>query len=529
MNKLKSLLHLARKYEFLLFIVAVSFLSGEVFSNQWQVTEDGPAHIYNAVVARELFLHPGTVLNDVFELNNTPVPNCLGHMVLSTLTAFVPLDVADKILHLLTVLGMCFSFRFLARQINPEQPFYGWLIFPFVYTGIFYLGFYNFAWGIVLFLLTSATWMWAEKKPRSIWSIALLSMLSTLLLLCHLIPFLLFVFVAGSRILVRLFRKQFRSFFIESGILLLIIFPAFILTAMYYNGRTEVTWGYTWADKALTLNRLFKLSYLAVHGIKAPPYALFLSIILLIMIIVSVLFFLKRRKTQSPENNITFYFWGTCWIFILALVFIAPDDFGGSGALTSRLIEISTLFLLLFLVAGKLPKSIVGGLAVISFSVGMLMMQMRKDCMVELNNCPKKVMRLSKYIEENSTGVYIPITDNWLELHIGELAFTERKSAMLSNYETTHDFFMVKWSKKFPYNYTIGGLSSSDLPCSKCYWPAQIDKIEKHIDYVLLCKEGIEDPDCFSRLSDSLEKYYILKKAEVPFYLYQSKQSLLKK
>jgi hypothetical protein len=418
---------------------------------------------------------------------------------------------------------MCFSFRFLSRQINPERPFYSWLIFPFVYTGIYYSGFYNFELGIVLFLLTSATWMWVEKKPRNVWSILLLTVLSTLLLLSHLIPFLLFVFVIGSKMLVRLFKKEYRSFLIDSGFLFLVILPAFILILIYHNGRTEATGDYRWADPQLTFFRLIELRHLTIHDMRQKIYAVVLSASLLSAAIISFILFLRKKK-QNENDNPDFIFWGFCLIFIIVLVFAVPDDFGGSGAMTSRLIEISWIFLLLFLSAGKFPKIIVGVLAVISFSVAMIMTQVREGNLSLLNSYPKKVMRLSKYIMPNITGVYIPLTSNWLCVHVGELAFAEKKSTMLSDYETTHDFFLLKWGKNFSFNYTVGGLNAENLPNS--FWPAQKNKPKKNIDYVLLCSFSPNDTVQYSKLYDSLRKYYTMKKSEFPFYLYQSQKSI---
>ncbi|HET6993109.1 MAG TPA: hypothetical protein VFJ43_17375 [Bacteroidia bacterium] len=382
MNKLRKLLQFIPQYEFLLFVIATAFLSGEVWSNQWQLTVDGPAHLYNSIVARELFLHHGTSLCNIFEPNSTLVPNCLGHLILSILTEFFSLDVSDKILHLITVFGMCFSFRFLSRQINPEQPFYSWLIFPFVYSGVYYLGFYNFSLGIVLFLLTSATWIWAEKKSHNVWLFLLLTTLSTLLLLANLIPFLLFVFVVGLRICIRLFKKEYHLFLIDSVFLLLNILPAFIIVAMYYNGRTEITAGhYMWADPKITFSNLIGLHHLAIHDLRQNAYAVFLSISLFSAGITSFFFFLKRRKMQNVNDNLRFVFWSLCWIFLFIVVFAAPNDFGGSGDMTLRLVEISWIFFLLFLSSGKLPKSIIVSMAVISFSIAMIMIQIRKESM----------------------------------------------------------------------------------------------------------------------------------------------------
>jgi hypothetical protein len=515
------------RYERYLFPLAVFLVLREVFATTWLANEDGPAHIYNSVVARELLFHPHSPLSDIFQLNHALVPNCLGHLILAFLTSFCSLDVSDKILHVIIIAGYCFSFRFLVTRIHPEQPYYGWLAFPFAYTTTFYLGFDNFSLGVVLFFLTTATWMWAETKPRN-WRIILLQVfLNTLLFLTHLIPYLLFVLVVGGKMLIQLFQKKYREFFSKAGLFFMIIFPSLILFIIYYTGRTEANRNYCfWADPWDSFKKLVNITNIAIHDNERQAiYATSLAALLFLMAVIGTFLFFRNKKKQLPSENTRFVFWGCCWLFILLLVFVAPNDFGGAGALTMRLLEVCWIFLLLFLAAAKLPKTFVISMAAVSLFVAVTMTQIRQTKEVQLNDYPKKVMRLAPYIAENSTGVFIPIASNWPFLHIGELAFAERKTAMLSNYETVHDFFPLLWQKEFPYDYTIGGLEWTDIPCAMCYWPAQENKPRKQIDYILLCKLDIGDSACYNRLNDTIQKYYTLKRTEEPFYLYQSNDS----
>ncbi len=526
MSPLQKLFALIYKYERFLFVIAVLFVSGEVLSHKWLLTEDGPAHIWNATAYRVVASDPESVINNTFEHNKLLIPNFLSHYILSRLTAFLPLDISDKIFHLLLVFGSCFSFRFLTGQINKEERFYSWLIFPFIYSGIYFLGFYNFSLGLVLALLSSATWLWSEKRNHDLFSTVLLVVLSTLLLLTHLIPFLLFLFIAGARVLYCLFIKDYKAFLKKSIYLAIVILPAAIILTIYYNGRSEATGGFAWADPYNSFLRMIRLTYLAIYDIKEATVALYLSAVIFLAAIVTWIIRLKNRKSISPDERRKFIFWNCCWLFLLACVFFAPNDFGGSGELIQRLIEISTILLLLMITSGKLPKAAVFSLAIFSFSVAMIMTDIRKEKGEILNNEVKKVMRISESIAPNATGVYIPYVSDWLLLHAGELAFAEKKSSLLSNYETIHDFFPLVWKKDFPVNYTLGGLPSSEMYCNKCFWPAHEDKPEKHIDFVLLCNSYVEDTACANRLHDTLAKYYVLKREEPPFYLYQSNQSI---
>src|SRR5690349_10125799 len=60
-------------------------------------TMDGPAHLYNARLIREL-LGGNSALAPYVVLNDFPVPNWLGHFILAAAGAVVPAFLAEKIL-----------------------------------------------------------------------------------------------------------------------------------------------------------------------------------------------------------------------------------------------------------------------------------------------------------------------------------------------------------------------------------------------------------------------------------------------
>jgi hypothetical protein len=521
-NLIRKIFSLLQKYEPLLFALGVVVLLSEVFATTWLITEDAPAHIYNAIITRGLLFDNASVADTIFRLNPVLVPNSLGHAMLSGLTAVFPLHIADKIMHIMLVGGLCFSFRYLALKINNRFPFASWLIFPFVYSGIFYLGFYNFTLGIILALFSTGVWIWARKKNGFL-PVLILTVLATLLFFTHLVPFLLFVFLAGIMILFHLIQKDVRRFFTDAGKLLIALVPALVFFILYYTTRTETGSPAKWADAGDVFSRYTRLSHLAVHSEEQLLFTRMLAIVLLVTGVVSFLFFLRTRKKQDAENNRQFVFWGICWTILFVLVFAAPDDFGGSGAMTFRLIEIAWLIFLLFLVAGTRSNKVAVPLAIFGLLIAQININLRKESLQLLSKDAGNVMRLASYIDENSLGAYVPLTGLWLRLHIGELAFAEKKSALLSNYETVHDFFPLKWKEQFPYDYTIGGLSSPDLWCGLCYWPPQPGKPKRNIDYVLICNDS-GGLSCYDRLADSLNKYYILKNREFPFELWESKE-----
>jgi hypothetical protein len=128
-----------RRLEPLLFLGAVLYLASEIFSCAWVTTEDGPAHIYNSVMLGEALSGNEFVLSH-FGINLL-VPNLLGHAILLLASLVFPIDVADKLIHLIIIAGLCYGFRFLAGAMQKEKRAGAWLILPLVYSTVYYYGF----------------------------------------------------------------------------------------------------------------------------------------------------------------------------------------------------------------------------------------------------------------------------------------------------------------------------------------------------------------------------------------------------
>lgn len=514
---------LVRKYEPYLFLLILIGLLSENFISQWLITLDGPAHMYNSVVARDLLTNPASNFAPVFQINTNPVPNSLDHLILIGLGSFLPLPIADKILHILIVAGICLAFRFLVRQIHPEQSFSSWLIFPFCQTAIYYLGFYNFELGVFLCLLTTAFWLRSEKQKLNVLTILPLLIFSTLLYFTHLVPFLLMVMIVGLRLLLLLFQKEYKLFLHRSSALLISLIPAIIVFAIYYSNRSESFNPPQWADYKESLWQLFTLKHIYLHKIEQSLPAQLISILLLSAVLFAAIYFFYKRKLLSREEKGRYIFWFACWFIVAALIFISPDDFGGSGMMTARLIEISWVMLLLFIVSSMINEKIMMLVGFVCAAVGIIEMSHHRESISSINQDAHKVLQIGQEIKPKSTGVYIALNYNFFKSHLGELAFIENKTASFSNYETIHDFFIVKWNLPFTARYSVGGLLPADLNWHAGVWPDSPGKPEKNIDYVLLCKEDLQDTLMYNRLQDSLDKYYRLKREDLPFQLYESK------
>ena len=81
-----------------LFLVLALLQLVPVWAPVYFPTSDGPSHLYNAFVMRELLLHHGGPIAETYAIDWHPYPNVLCHIVLAMLLGIFSGAVAEKIL-----------------------------------------------------------------------------------------------------------------------------------------------------------------------------------------------------------------------------------------------------------------------------------------------------------------------------------------------------------------------------------------------------------------------------------------------
>src|SRR6185295_7687766 len=127
-----------------------------------------------------------------FLLNPHPVPNWLGHVMLIFLNLFFAGNISERILIALYITALPLSFRYLALTLNKNSAWVSYLVFPFIYSLLFYLGFYNFCIGIPL-LFYSIAFLLKNGTDFSTQKIILLASLALLMYFSHIFIFFMFL------------------------------------------------------------------------------------------------------------------------------------------------------------------------------------------------------------------------------------------------------------------------------------------------------------------------------------------------
>ncbi len=138
------------KKEKLLFYTCILLNALPILLFRFFPSMDGPAHLYNANILRQLWLGQSEVLQQWYAVNPALIPNWTSHFLLAVFGLVLPAFLAEKLLLLLYVIGLPLAFRGLVTRLAPGQKVLVYLIFPFVYHYLFCLGFYNLALSIIL-------------------------------------------------------------------------------------------------------------------------------------------------------------------------------------------------------------------------------------------------------------------------------------------------------------------------------------------------------------------------------------------
>ncbi len=155
-------------------------------------SQDGPSHIYNALVLKEYHKHENYLIRDVWKLNITIFPNWLAHLVLATLLYVFPPVIADKVFLTVAVGLFPVSFFYLLDSVHKRGYVFAWLGFIFTYNYLLFMGFYSFVLSTSLFFFSFGYW-WRHKDDIKVNHLIVLYILVLLTYLSHIASYGLLV------------------------------------------------------------------------------------------------------------------------------------------------------------------------------------------------------------------------------------------------------------------------------------------------------------------------------------------------
>jgi hypothetical protein len=159
----------------------------------WFVTQDGPAHVYNAQILVASIGSGGVIeslspWHDVFTVRWQPIPNWSGSLLLAALVAYLPEWLADRIMTSATLVGFASAILWLRYRVAGARGLpVAALISALLSLNMAWLfGFASFMLGACLFPITLGVW-WPGRDRLSPARLATLGALLTLGYFSHLV------------------------------------------------------------------------------------------------------------------------------------------------------------------------------------------------------------------------------------------------------------------------------------------------------------------------------------------------------
>ena len=146
-----------------LIIACLAMPAAAIWAVEGFVTQDGPAHLYNAGIIVQSF-SPESPFREFFEVRRQPLPNWGGHLLTAVLVRALPPRSADRVMTTLTLVALPISLFWLRWRVSGRE---GLLIAAPLSALIglnvtWLLGFNSFLLGASLFPITLNVW-WSGR------------------------------------------------------------------------------------------------------------------------------------------------------------------------------------------------------------------------------------------------------------------------------------------------------------------------------------------------------------------------------
>jgi hypothetical protein len=501
------------------------------------VTHDGPAHVYNASLLKNILFDRQSTAAVFFSLRSFPEPNWIGHALMLLLSFIVDGNVAERMLLLVFIIFLPLSFRKLLRQINPESVWLSYLIFPFIYSYAFYGGLYNFMLGIPV-LLYAVAYFLGRDRPLVVGNYVFLFLTSMVLYFSHLVIFGVFVILISIFQVLQARRKnslpagdcrQTITTFLSP---LFILLPAIFLSLNFILKKISAPADHLPVSFQHLIHDLFiVIPTIALSEKRESGYAYVLASLLAVLI-VSTSVNSRRVRTHSdseptpPFRQRLSLFWLSGCLCMLLLYFLIPDEFASGGVVKVRFSYFFFLFLILLLATQNLSQQVLKITAALIIITSVFKLTHFATSSVQLNADAIVFSSASALIEPNSIVLPLNYSANWMHSNLSNYLGTSNHIIILDNYEAGRAHFPLVWKPgKNPV--TLMGSFNGDLPLC-----AATEKFEtatgKKVDYIIRWKYDTELTDsCSVQIRHTIQHDYTLvfKTLDKQLYMYKRKNN----
>lgn len=485
-----------------------------LFRYEWYPTLDGPAHLYNAILIKQLVLG-NDFLARYLEFSSFPEPNWSGHAIMAFLSLFLPANWVEKGLVLIVFTTTAYGFRALVNAHSARNSIAALLIFPFLCTFTLRIGFFNFSLsiGILLWLLA---WYTRNRNSISDRSNILLFLFFGLLYFSHALTAVVGIGViwswkaqgiVGTRTFDRYTIKQHAAPLIASLPWLALI----VLFIYRTHGRSETM--------VLSADRLLEIAGdgvpFTIHYGQAMMWAArAIGATLVILAIIILVYRLRSDRTIHRSDT-----WLLIALVSLAAYWWLPDSTATGGTISVRYLLFFYLFLAIWTAVQRWPA--VANLFLLPYLLAdLFLVRVDHSFTAELSDDVQALRSVIGYVEPNSVALPIIHSQNWFHGNFSTYLGTGEGVLMLDNYEAMAAHFPLRWKDGHrPPPADHATFYDSPAPC------VQIEELQRsmqlHIDHVLRWKyDPFMTDSCVQDIDRQLKEGFQLVhgNGEVQFY-----------
>jgi hypothetical protein len=426
------------------------------------LTQDGPSHLYNAVVMRDLLLHRSTSpYSPFYTLQRVAVPNWTGTIVFALAATVAGEAHAEQLVTSLAVLLGFFGFCYAIRSLDPTSPPWTPVACMVFQSWFLYIGFYNFYLGMALVPLVLGYYLRRAKAIRPVQALVL-SLALLAVYLTHLIPAAI---CAVALLCIALFQRNRRQFALVAAACI----PVVILGQLYVHDspatlRFEPAIASAWKSFPMHVFHITPTFFGAQTA----------SRMLLLALIVAAVVLLRKSEWQSVHGGLV-----VATLLTAAAYFLVPDGgLGGSGAKIRFSWAIFVLGALLPMSVSRLRR--IRAPIALCFAIlmaGNLAGSIRP--VKAISNLASAYLKTAEAIERGSTFVRLRYAAPTAPAHYGydrlardpfihldALAAAEQRMVDLSDYEAASRVFPVIFQDQrveSGVQYALWGFESPDL------------------------------------------------------------------
>jgi hypothetical protein len=511
-------------------------------------TQDGPAHLSTAVELANYWDPAHPIFRLFYTIDFFPNPNLVIQLILTGLVHIVSPETAEKLLVGTYLVAFPLALRLVLHRLNPGATWLSFAGLAFSANHMFLSGFYNFSYGLVVFLLGAAFLLDQRERSPLRYSVGL-SLLLLLAYLTHLIPAVELVLLAGAIAVTPILtawarRERPLAQHLHQLLLTGVAVVPLALLSLLFVLRTG--FGETYhRDNPLKL--LIEVPTLALPLVGLNRMELIPTALMAGLLIWLAGLFLRQQGTgvvRGMSGSLALAF---TLSYLLCL--IAPEETAQGGAINTRLSIFPPLFLLLWLSGFRPSRRLRAGVvaALLVFAGGLMVLrlptQLRHDGDLEAYARASRLVRPGstivgfQLVSEDQTQVR---TFSDATLHGPGLVAALRQGVDVGDYQAITSYFPTRFrpganirqridSAILPGGRGGGGLSQTPPTVDLLGLPSgHKTNPEDRIDYVLV-RGDVADVPAPAReraqqfLSQVNSRYRLLASfaGSVPLYLYE--------